>query len=155
MTKDRLSQIWSGFSRTTSLDLSGTSVEGTPRPSREREGASYLEQPTSFDGQRYDTSEGEASLGGGADPVAAALSAMHAEMTGQAARGGRGGRRRQPEAVVDHTSLPASQLEQTLLADIAYTRSKTTRGATDYLSYAAERQAEWQKRKRKKFLGLF
>ena len=145
MTKDRLSDIWNGFSQRSSLDLAGTSVDDTPRPSRERDGSSYTDQlaakPAS--GQRD---------GSAPDPVAAALTAMHAEM--QADAGRRKQRKNAPPAV-SHSEPPESALERTLLADLAFTQSKTTRRGGDYLSYAAERQADWQRRKRKKFLGIF
>ena len=55
-----------------------------------------------------------------------------------------------------HTKLPESNIERTLLADLAFTRSKTTREGGDYIRYAADRQEEWQRGRRKKwFFGLF
>ena len=148
MTKDRLSGIWGGFASRSSLDLAGTSVDDTPRPSRvSREHAqTYGDQQ--MDLRQYPTPEASS------DPVSAALSAMHQEMTTQAKSGGR--RRAAAEPVVAHHSEPpASAVEQTLLADLAFTQSKTTRSGSDYIAYAAARQDEWQKRKRKKFLGIF
>lgn len=146
MTKDRLSDIWTGFSQRSSLDLAGTSVEDTPRPSREfREHRRGHDEAAPMDLRRH-PAPADAQ-----DPVAAALSAMHQEMSasGQKRRG-----RKEP-VVPHHSEPPASAVEQTLLADLAFTRSKTTRRDGDYITFAAGRQAEWQRRKRKKFLGIF
>lgn len=143
MTKDRLSAIWSGFAQRSSLDLSGTHVDDTQRPSRREESyeRAYRLPEVARDG---DAAPGH-------DPVAAALTAMHAQM--QASTGARKGRARPAEP--HHSTPPESALERTLLSDISFTRAKTTRRDGDYLSFAASRQADWQKRKRKKFLGIF
>lgn len=148
MTKDRLNDIWNGFSQRSSLDLSGTSVDDTPRPSREREASSSY-----ADAMAHKPASGrQGEQASAPDPVAAALSAMHTEM--QADAGRRKNRKSAPPAV-SHSAPLESALERTLLADLAFTQSKTTRRGGDYLSYAAERQADWQRRKRKKFLGIF
>ena len=66
-------------------------------------------------------------------------------------RGGRKGAAVDPAA----RQLQATSVEKTLLADVAFTQSKTSRSDQDYLVYAAARQEAWKQRKRRKFLGLF
>ncbi|WP_370337726.1 hypothetical protein [Parvularcula marina] len=145
MSKDRLSDIWNGFSQRSSLDLSGTSVDDTLRPSRRDQSfeRSYRLPEQTTDGQATP----------GHDPVAAALTAMHTEMQATAKAGK--GRQRQQMVAPHHSMPPESALERTLLSDISFTKAKVSRRGGDYLSYATERQAEWQRRKRKKFLGIF
>lgn len=150
MAKDRLANIWAGFAKTTTLDLSGTNVEGIPRPSqldRERR-AEYNAATPSLD------LRGHPSPAESPDPVAAALTAMHSEIEASAKQ--RPSRRGEPQvAMAAHSEPPTTALEKTLLADISFTRSKTDRSGSDYIAYAAARQDEWQRRKRKKFLGIF
>ena len=150
MGKDRLSQIWDGFSRHTAINLSGTNVRTTQRPTLERpsqELTPRLAQPLRVTEMPEGTT----------DPVGAALSAMHTQMSASPKQGRANTRRDHGGAAVGASlpPLPPSNVEKTLLADLAFTQSKTSRGETDYLTYAAERQMAWQRRKRKKFLGIF
>lgn len=165
MTKDRLSGIWNGFSQTSSLDLAGTSIDHTPRPPHLEEADPAPFGPADLNGAMPGEAHGRRSRAGygarasapgvkgeAVNPVSAALTAMHSEMEqGQARRG----KKREAPPAVDHSAPPTSRLEETLLADLAFTRSKTSRRGGDYLSYAAARQDAWQRRKRKKFLGIF
>jgi hypothetical protein len=150
---DRLAQIWTGFSTRTSLDVSGTTVNGVPRPSSSRYETEEVALPKiQKDMASRRGAQASAALPAGAkDPVQAALSALHDEH--QSMRASQRGRGATPP--IDHTTPPPSQVEASILADIAFTESKTMRQAGDYLSYAAERQGEWSRRKRRKFLGLF
>lgn len=140
---DRLEQIWKGFAGRTSLNLSGTGVENTPRPDH----AERPEATTAFDAPiRVPTNGEEPSV----DTVKAALTAMHTAMSENASRRGRAAA--EPMAA---TQLPPDSLDRTVFADVAYTESKTRRGGSDYIAYAADRQANWQTRKKKWFFGLF
>ncbi len=155
MAKDRLSQIWDRFSTRTSLDVSSVDIRHTPRPGFDRQA-----RP----GEAADPMQGYRApeLKDVPDPVAAALQTMHAHQQMEPKRGRRAPTAPQPGQAFGagadaprHAIPPASGLDQTLLADLAFTRSKTSRPEGDYITYAAARQAEWQRRKRKKFLGLF
>ncbi|MEM9421888.1 MAG: hypothetical protein AAF986_05185 [Pseudomonadota bacterium] len=157
MSKDRLSQIWSSFAKHSSVDLSGTSVELTQRPSLARHAADRNED-NDVDLGMVQPIRAATTEAGSPDPVTAALTAMHSEMTASAKRPKRG---KAAAAAMNaardaHTSLPQSNVERTLLADLAFTRSKTTRKGQDYIRYAADRQDAWQQSRRKKwFFGLF
>lgn len=150
MSKDRLSEIWSGFSSQTKINLGATSVKMTPRPHPERRSEA---QDVDF-GMQTPVRAG-LSHEGASDPVRAALSAMHDQMADKPKS------KKRAAAVQAHYSAdnpvpPETSIERTLLADLAFTRSKTTRDDSDYVKYAADRQAEWQRKSRKKwFFGLF
>ncbi|ADM09766.1 hypothetical protein PB2503_08554 [Parvularcula bermudensis HTCC2503] len=157
MTKDRLAQIWQGFSERSRLDLSGVRIEeGTApldRPSARQEQPSF--QMPDAAGQRRRSVGAPDQRTKAPDPVAAALMALHAD---DGAPRRRGGRQRTPMAAAgdDVTVPPAPAVDARVFADLAATRNKTTRRPADYLTYAAARQEEWlAKRRRKKFLGLF
>lgn len=142
---DRLAQIWKGFERRTSLNLSGTSIENTPRPEiPEREDAELRMELGDRPLAIQPTTDG-------VDAVNAALSAMHTEMAARA----KSRRPHTEEELRALRSLPEADIERTLFADASFTRSKTERGASDYITYAADRQLDWQKRKKKWFFGLF
>lgn len=149
---DRLSQIWKRVQSRASVDLSSTSVEHTQRPSRHYQDntpAVGLSQPL----RAAHMPEGMT------DPVSAALSAMHTQMAEQQKSGGRRSKAKgdaHAQFRANYTSTPPeTNLERTLFADMAFTESKVNRRDTDYITYAAGRQADWQRRKRKKFLGIF
>lgn len=154
---DRLSQIWGGFAQRTTLDVSGTDIDATPRPMSRRETDEAMRASLDL--------KAPLNVGhmGGSDPVASALTAMHAQLAAQAKRKKPGGRslretRQSLQATAELAALrqaPQTPVDKTLLADLAFTQSKTERGSADYLRYAADRQVAWQRRKRKKFLGLF
>lgn len=139
---DRLTRIWAGFAKRATIDLSGTDVENTPRPS----GAERAPASLSFDSPIAPPREGAEPV----DTVKAALDAMHTAMAAAPAKT-RGKDR--PSATM--TVAPTSSLEKTLFADVAYTQTKVQRGASDYIAYAADRQLNWQKRRKKWFFGLF
>jgi hypothetical protein len=144
---DRLKDIWSGFSNRTSARLTSTEIGPFSRPDPSQRAERRSAQEQAFDAGRADES----------DAVSAALQALHTDLQAKAKR--HGGRRRKEAgasfASADEVAPPPSGLEERLLADIKFTEARVRRRPSDYLSYAAERQADWQKRKRKKFLGIF
>ena len=76
MTQDRLSLIWSGFSKQSTIDLSGTSVEMTQRPSLARHAADRS-QDEAEDLGLVQPIRAATTEAGSPDPVTAALTAMH------------------------------------------------------------------------------
>ncbi|WOI54362.1 hypothetical protein [Parvularcula sp. LCG005] len=149
--KDRLQQIWSGFGERTTLDLSGTSINNTPRPGFER---NLEREAHALDRPMAEALRATHLPDGMTDPVGAAFSALHSSMAAQK-KPARGRKARAQDMPTASFAMPESNIEKTLLADLAFTRSKTVRRDSDYISYAAARQADWQKRKRKRFLGIF
>ena len=141
-SSDRLSDIWTRFTRGTQAQssLSGTSVEGTVRPSRQ-DSPRYLSPE-----QQLSRSLGQPHEAGTPDPVQVAAQALQASMSASRKQG----RRAPAAAPVAPTDLIAEQI----LRDMKATEARTRRRETDYLAYAAERQASFRG-KRKKFLGLF
>ncbi|MEM6648664.1 MAG: hypothetical protein AAF603_00275 [Pseudomonadota bacterium] len=143
--KDRLDQIWDGFSKRSQMDLRGVSLETTPRPElsqKATETSMGLKTPLNI----------TALPEGAADPVGAALGALHQQL---AEKSHQKSKPQEPPSTVARFTPPPSAVETTLLADLAFTESKTNRSPSDYLTYAAGRQEAWQRKKRKKFLGLF
>ena len=142
-SSDRLGDIWGRFAKGTQAQasLSGTSVEGTVRPSRQ-DSPRYLSPE-----QQLSRSLGQPQAAGTPDPVQAAAQALQASMAASRKQGRRAAR---PAAPVAPTDLIAEQI----LRDMKATEARTRRRETDYLTYAAERQAGFGG-KRKKFLGLF
>lgn len=150
--KDRLSDIWTRFGRRTSLDLTGTDIDHTPRPAfsrPEREGPAPSSR-TAYRGERADGPT-MPRLDKAPDPVRTALDAMHQRMAAEGKTGGR--RQRHYEA--GPVTPPETSVERTLFADLAVTRARTVRRDRNYISFASARQADWQRRRRRKFLGLF
>ena len=141
-SSDRLGDIWTRFARGTQAQasLSGTSVEGTVRPSRQ-DSPRYLAPE-----QQLARSLGQPQEAGTPDPVQAAAQALQASMAASRKQG----RRARAAAPVAPTDLIAEQI----LRDMKATEARTRRRETDYLTYAAARQAG-HRGKRKKFLGLF
>lgn len=159
---DRLSGIWGQFAARSSLDVTGTGVEDLPRPAmRHEDGVQtdpFLEAPLGGmppglgDIGRRHGGEAPSIPHGATDPVGAALSAMHAGIENA---GKRRGAAAQQSAPAHSYEPPASAVETQLLADLTFTRSKTSRRDADYITFAAAQQEAWARRKRKKFLGLF
>ena len=139
---DRLGDIWFRFARGTQARsaLSGTSVEGTVRPSRQ-DSPRYLSPE-----QQLSRSLGQPQAAGTPDPVQAAAQALQASMS--ASRKQRGAARAAPPVA------PTDLIAEQILRDMKATEARTRRRETDYLAYAAERQASFRG-KRRKFLGLF
>lgn len=144
---DRLNQIWKGFAQTTRARLTSHELSGMARPSASRRDENGFDAAATMNAGRADQS----------DAVKAAFETLHAEIA-EKARRSRGGRRGEPRQGFDATPAdlsPPSGLDDRLLADIKFTEARVRRSGSDYLSYARDRQVAWQKRKRKKFLGLF
>lgn len=143
---DRLKQIWGDFAGKTSARLTSHDIDSHARPPA----AHRLDEQ----GERgFALKQGAADE---SDAVRAAFAALHADIQTKAKRGGRRrrGAEQQSFSLDDVTQVP-SGLDEKLLADIKFTEDRVKRGPSDYLDFAAKRQTEWKRRKRKKFLGLF
>jgi len=140
---DRLKQIWTDFSNRTSVHLTAVDIEGLPRPERRE----------SLDQDMAEFTPKAQSQTKESDAVQAAFQALHADIV---AKGKRSRRRSEPEASFDADPVPLpDSLDQQLFADLASTDQRVRRGSSDYLSYAADRQDAWKRRKKKWFFGLF
>lgn len=143
---DRLKDIWGGFAKSTRANLTSRELSGMSRPSASRRAEDDAVDPqVALNAGRADQS----------DAVQAAFTALHAEIQNKARRSS--GRRGEPQqsfgAEADIT--PPAGLDDRLLADLKFTEARVRRSGSDYLGFARERQTDWAKRKRKKFLGLF
>lgn len=143
---DRLEQIWQNFSASSSFDLTGVSLASVPRPASPSRAESNAAPLFAAPLRASDLPSGAT------DPVGAALTSMRTAMQAAPARRASTPPASMPAAPV---ALPASTVEARLFADLSFTRSKTTRRDGDYITYAAGRQLDWEKRKRRRFLGIF
>lgn len=141
---DRLTQIWKGFAGTTRARLTSTDIRAQALPPVGQLREERRQQREALEGGREDAS----------DAVQAAFQALHADIQRKAQKGRR--RRGADTAKLEAEPLapPPSALEDRLLADLKFTEARVRRSSSDYIAYAQERQAAWQKR-RKKFLGIF
>ena len=139
--QDRLGQLWARFQSGTSARLTGASVENTVRPSR-ADSPRYLAPE-----QQLARAVGAPQTVGTPDPVAAAAQQLKASMEA--------GRKRGRKAPPPKMSAPEDLIAAQVLRDMKATEARTRRRETDYLSYAASMQADAQRRKKRKFLGLF
>ncbi|MEO1658998.1 MAG: hypothetical protein AAFR65_14895 [Pseudomonadota bacterium] len=141
---DRLKQIWTDFAGRTSVHLTAVDIEGLPRPERREEADQSLAE----------FGKGVHTHGMESDAVNAAFQALHADILAKAKSAKR--RRGEPEVSFDAEQMPLpDSLDEQLFADLASTDKRVRRGSSDYLTYAAERQDAWKRRKKKRFFGLF
>ncbi len=141
---DRLKQIWDGFARNTRAHLTSTEMSAMARPSGTERAGHEFDAKAALAAGQSDQSEA----------VQAAFASLHADIQRKASRGRR---RDEPQQSFDAGAdvTPPVGLDDRLLADLKYTEARVRRSGSDYLNFAQERQDQWRKSKRKKFLGIF
>ncbi|MGV6801146.1 MAG: hypothetical protein ACWA5L_04410 [bacterium] len=144
MSDDRLKQIWSGFEKTTSRNLTGRGIDNIPRPVVEEMDRHRTLLEDAHHAASVPMPEGVT------EPAAAAFSALRSRLS----RFDEKGRVEKPRS--GQSAQLDVEVEDQLLRDLKATEMLTSRRDGDYDSWFAAREEErLSKKKRKKFLGIF
>ena len=139
---DFLKEIWGRFEDKTTRNLTNTEIDNIPRPDTRLDERHKSMLETAHEAASVPMPEGVE------EPAQAAFEALRQRLTSYDNKG----RPQKPDGA-DYTP-PVPKTDQ-LMRDLKETEKRTARRDMDYLAHSYKYQGGEQKRKRKKFLGIF